>query len=77
MVLKIGEKDLYSIRLEMSNRDKIEIKVIMQYCHLPKSRDHNDVSNPISLGMEPVRELEAVLYMFSKIAREGHIFQLI
>ena len=77
MVLKIGEKDLYSIRLEMSNRDKMEIKVIMQYCHLLKSRDPNDASNPISLGMEPVKEFESVLYMVPKIAGKGHIFQSI
>ena len=61
----------------MSDSDKTEVKDIMQYCHLPKSRNFNDVSNPISLGMEPVKELEAVLHMVLKIAREGHIFQSI
>ena len=77
MVSKIGREDFVSIGLKMSDSDKIEIKVSMQYCHLPKSRNSNDVSSPISLGMEPVRELEAVLYMFSKITGEGHIFQSI
>ena len=42
--------------------------------NLPKLSHSNAVSNPISLGMEPVKELEAVLYVVSKIAREGFIF---
>ena len=57
MVSKIGREDFVSIGLKMSDSDKIEIKVIMQYCHLPKSRNSNNVSNPISLGMEPFKEL--------------------
>ena len=69
MISKIGKEGLFSIGLDMSNSDKIEIKVSMQYCHLPKSRYPNDVSNPISLGIEPVKRFEAVLYMVSKIAR--------
>ena len=52
----------------------LEIKVIMQYCHLPKARDSNDVSNPISLGMEPVKELETVLYTVSKIGEKVLFF---
>ena len=77
MVSKIGEEDLFSIGLEMRDSDRIRIKVSMQYCHLPKSRNSNDVSNPISLGMEPVKEFESVLYMVQKIAGKGHIFQSI
>ena len=71
MVSKIGEEDLFSIGLEMRDSDRIRIKVSMQYCHLPKSRNSNDVSSPISLGMEPVKELEAVLYMVSKIGENS------
>ena len=56
---KIGGEDLFSIGLDMSDSDKIEIKVIMQYCHLPNSIPPSDVISPISLGMKPVKELES------------------
>ena len=59
LVSKIGEEDLIYFPL-MRHSNKIEIKVIMQYWYLPKSRISNDVSSPISLGMEPVKELLSV-----------------
>ena len=55
----------------MSNSNKIEMQVIMQYYHLLKSRNPTDVSNPISLGMEPAKELEAVLFTVSKIGKKN------
>ena len=66
----------FNVNSESKNRFKSTSNRLVQR-NLPKSRNVNDVSNPISLGMEPVKELEAVLYMVSKIAREGHIFQSI
>ena len=66
----------FNVNSEWKNRFKSNNKRLVQR-NLPKSRYSNDVSNPISLGMEPVKELEAVLFMVSKITGEGHIFQSI
>ena len=66
----------FDVDFESNNRFKANKKRLVQG-NLPKSRYSNNVSSPISLGMEPVKELESVLYTVPKIAREGHIFQLI
>ena len=66
----------FNVDFESKNRFRSNNNRLLQR-NLPKSRYSNNVSNPISLGMEPVKELETVLYLVSKIAREGHIFQLV